>query len=274
MNAPDPPFQPEQWRAAIGMHADRYLPVFERIAARGGRWVPGWNWAAFFVSIIWLCYRRMPRLALGNLLLAPAVMGLLPMLLIAVAPEALVSLALPLSAVIYVVLAFVALPVYADALYFRTLRRRLHEGMTDATQAARLAPSWGSAIAGLILGLALPMGAVAMAVSAYSDFSARSKVADAMVAATDTRIAVNEFHEKNRRLPNREEGAGLAKPPTARQAKSIAWDATGRRIVITLADPLAGRQFALQADERDGAITWTCRNIDIPRRATLASCRD
>ena len=63
----------ELYRAAIGsVHADDYLPVFERFEA-ADRAGPSWNWAAALLTLNWMAFRRLWGAALAYLgLLATA----------------------------------------------------------------------------------------------------------------------------------------------------------------------------------------------------------
>ena len=47
----------EDLAAVIGSKADYYLPRFRRMSRSGGN--ASWNWAAFFLSPLWLFYRKM-----------------------------------------------------------------------------------------------------------------------------------------------------------------------------------------------------------------------
>lgn len=49
------------YRAAIGKNTDYYLPIFNRFDKEINT-SASWNWAAFFGSWIWLCYRKMNKL--------------------------------------------------------------------------------------------------------------------------------------------------------------------------------------------------------------------
>jgi hypothetical protein len=49
---------PDQARAFVGPEADYYVARWERIAEQGSRAL-GFNWAAFFLHVFWLLYRRM-----------------------------------------------------------------------------------------------------------------------------------------------------------------------------------------------------------------------
>jgi hypothetical protein len=51
-------FNEQGVRAFIGREADYYLKKWQPILERRGRWA-GFNWAAFFLTGLWLAYRKM-----------------------------------------------------------------------------------------------------------------------------------------------------------------------------------------------------------------------
>jgi hypothetical protein len=51
---------PDQARAFVGPRADYYLARWDRLSEAGSRAL-GFNWPAFFLTLIWLLYRRMYR---------------------------------------------------------------------------------------------------------------------------------------------------------------------------------------------------------------------
>jgi uncharacterized membrane protein (DUF485 family) len=271
-NASPPPLNDPAWRAAIGPRADRYLAVFQKIEAGGGGWVANWNWAAFATSTFWFCYRRMPLLALVYLPFIPLIGFFTPLLEMGIFPDPVAPFIPGIALSVYILLAFVAVPVYADALYYRRLKRQLAAHATARETIAALAPSWTAAIRSFLLG-GLAVGMIPIGITAKMDFESRVKVSDAIIAAVSTRDAVTEFHKRNNRLPAQNEIAGLPAPPASRPVQSVKWEPDTQRIVITLDGTMAGKRLALQAELRDGAITWKCHTIDASPRVLPATCR-
>ncbi len=56
--APTENFNEQEVRAFIGREADYYLKKWQPILEGRGRWA-GFNWAAFFLTDLWLAYRKM-----------------------------------------------------------------------------------------------------------------------------------------------------------------------------------------------------------------------
>ena len=77
--SPTPRESPTQalYRAALGpLQTEQHLRVFERFDA-DGRARPSWNWAAALLTLDWLVYRRLWRIAGLYLLLWGAALALL-----------------------------------------------------------------------------------------------------------------------------------------------------------------------------------------------------
>jgi cell division septation protein DedD len=113
----------ELYRAAIGsVHADDYLPVFERFEA-ADRAGPSWNWAAALLTLNWMVFRRLWGAALAYLgLLATAGLLLLGIGRLVFGLSADVQWAL----LALLVLLAIAVPgVWGHALLYKACRKRM-----------------------------------------------------------------------------------------------------------------------------------------------------
>ena len=117
---------------------------------------------------------------------------------------------------------------------------------------------------------------VAWAIPAWHGYRSRALISEALADGGAMRSRVAEFYEKNRRLPQPADATGLQLAGSdLKRARSVAWDAPGRRIVITVSEPesLAGKRIALNAEERDGRLDWSCRAIDLEGKYLPGACR-
>ena len=148
--------------------------------------------------------------------------------------------------------------------------------LSDQARRAAISPSWDSVMGGggIVLAICIPAAIVAYVLMKHDAFDTRMKVSEAIAAANDTRESVTAFHAREKRLPSPQEATGLPSRAAGTWAQFITWDAAGKRIVITLATPMAGKQLALHAQAREGSIEWTCRNIDIPSEYVPPTCRN
>lgn len=105
------------YAAAVGRRADFYVPYFLRADQRG--YAPkSWNWAAFFLGVLWFLYRRQFRWA-GGLTAASILMALLAVQLdIAGLP----NLGVFLLAIFSIGLYGIYIPLHANGFYYEWIR--------------------------------------------------------------------------------------------------------------------------------------------------------
>jgi hypothetical protein len=226
---------------------------------------PGWNWWAFLHSSAWFAYRRLYFLAALNLL-APWVL-LIGTLFATQGLGNDASLFAVLAAfALYLLAAWIAVPVFADALYARRM------------QAAPLKPpsAWTGAAAAAAVVLSLPI--ILFMVAPAHDPTQRDKISEALLAASSMRSGIAEFFAEKGRLPDAAEAARFrlsGKDTGTRYAESIVYDAQAQRIVITLREVHPGKRIALQVVLRDGKIDrFACGPLDLEAKHLPGSCRN
>ena len=105
------------YAAAVGRRADFYVPYFLRADKRG--YAPkSWNWAAFFLGVLWFLYRRQFRWA-GGLTAASILMAVLA---VQIGVAGLPNLAAFLLVVFSIGLYGVYIPLHANAFYYEWVR--------------------------------------------------------------------------------------------------------------------------------------------------------
>lgn len=249
------PEEAARWERAIGRNARHYLKAFERIRARG-RWTPGWNSAAFLHSSAWFLYRRMYGLALLNFF-APAIVIVF---FLSIHVEA----AMPL--IVYLALVFIALPVFADAVYYGHLEGRLERAKPPSV--------WTGLAAGSLVALTILLG-VLVAKASYGDFSPRAKVSEALLAGSGMRTQVTEFHQDHGRLPTAADAAKLDTSVVSKYVASIVWDASRNVVVVTMREPYPGKRLEIwPVVQGDKLMEWRCGSPDLDKKYLPMSCRD
>ena len=245
-----------RWESAIGRNANRYLRSFERMRARG-RWMPGWNSAAFLHSSAWFCYRRMYALALLNFFapLAVVALGVLAG-----------GLLLPYVVAGYLALVFVLLPMFADALYYRHLESRLAR--------ARPPSRWTGLAAAALVAVSAALAVMAMN-NRYADQTGRAKIAEVVLSAHGLRAGIDRFFQERGRLPTAEEAGKLDPGVRSRYVESVAFDAARGAVVLRMREPYAGKHIELRPVVQAGQLVqWRCGSPDVPAREMPGSCRD
>lgn len=258
--------QVERWRAAIGSNADRYLGRFKRIEKAGG-WAAGFNMAAFLHSTGWFWYRRMFRWA-GLNLLAPFLVLALLLGIGFLMPRSNLDSVASIGALLYAVVVFVLVPVFADSIYYRELRTRLADPRAKPAR-----PSAWTFIGALAMG-ALWFCIVYVAVAPmYADYTPRSKMSEAVLSASEMRNEITEFFDKERRLPGPSEAGRFHTARPSKYVENVAYEPGESRIVVTMREVQPGKRFALYATVKDGTLDWSCRTIDVERKYLPNACR-
>ena len=172
----------------------------------------------------------------------------------------------------WMVFSFVLVPMYANQLYYRRLKRLL--ATNEGKPGAPPVPAGVKAFFVAILSFGIPAFFV-MAPAMYADYTPRVRVSESLAMAASLKEAVGVFHAQHRRFPAAHE-IEKARLDPGKDGRSLAYDSQQQSIVITMGDrdpSLKGKRFALRAEVRGGEIHWNCRTIDLDRKYLPAACR-
>ena len=272
----------EYVEAAIGpVNRDFYLRKFERFGSGGG--YASWNWPAFFVPLLWMLHRKMWLWAALYFFATPFLLGLLFWILFLVLPATTATVAgwsLWLAAI------FIALPMYANALYYRTCQERIAVAkaylVERRLQLQRLWDMGGTSHVAWIVALLLPIPFVgilaAIAIPAYQDYTIRAQVSEGMSLAAAAKAAVAETFLSTGVVPQDREDAGMSPAATDSRGKYVSTVAIDDgRIDITYGNEanrvIAGQVLSLtpygrQEGENSWNVVWRCGHAPIPADAT------
>lgn len=259
------------YQQALGPRSEYYLALFAKFEQAGERWMATWNWPAFFFSSAWFAYRRMNGYSLLNFFLP-----VLFLVLFIVLNQSGLQFVLVAG---YLIFAFVVIPMYANAIYYRDIKYRITAvaASTDAEKTGGLLrpPSVRSAFNAILTAvfiLGLPL-LILVAIPWYADYTPRAKVAESISLTVSLKNTIAEFHHKHQRFPVPHE-AEKFRIDGGKYARAIVYDAEKRIIVVTMGEPHKDKRFAIHAEEKDGILYWTCRSIDLDRKYLPSSCRD
>ena len=279
--APAPaPLTPEAQRlcdyeAAIGPNTGHYLKYFE--AFDGGESRAGWHWPAFFATPWWFIYRKMWMPGILSLVypwILAIVLGIVFAILFATRNP-------PVGAMVGIaslllIAPYVLLPIYANALYWRHIRRlieRLPRSIAQVPEKriARLERNGGTAVGpmlGIMVGggffLFIPMMA-AISIPAYQDYTIRSQVTEGLMLASSVKAQVAEYWAQHQAWPDQ---ADLGQEtPSGKNVTQVS--VQHGSVVITygnLANPhIKDQRLALLPGVSEGGdIVWACGNASLP----------
>ena len=205
------------YEAAIGPNAGYYLARFQEFDA--GESQTGWNWPAFFVTSCWFLYRKMWLPGLLNLCYPLILLFVLGIAFGLLRPSVPVMVG---SALLLLVLPSILLPMFANAIYWRHIRRVIESLPQSVAQVpdkriARLERNGGTgpgAMIGVILGggffFIFVIGILAaIAIPAYQDYTIRAQITEGLNLASAPKAAVAEYFAQNKGWPENSEVAGI-----------------------------------------------------------------
>ena len=98
----------------------------------------------------------------------------------------------------------------------------------------------------------------------------KKRVASIVQLAETVSDRVAQFYNQQKRLPTAQEAAQFRVSGDG-YFKSIDYDAERKMVVVTM--EIRDEQFAIRAEEKVGAVTWTCRTINFPEGDLPHACR-
>jgi Tfp pilus assembly major pilin PilA len=254
------------YRAAVGAKkADFYAPKFVRFDEANASKI-SWNWPAFFVSFYWFLYRRMYANWAIYCVLIPIVLTIASGMLE-------VSLRQHSGGWIYGVVtfgySFVALPLFANALYHRAIKQRIdtlcQKVQEPAAQLLVLDNTPHTSSIGLIL---IPVVVVAIvgilaaiAIPAYQAYTIRAQITEGFLLTEQLKTAVVMSYQSNGVWPSSIEELRVSQPMSGRYVAALAVDKGTISVTYgNQANPLiANHVLSFRPSLGDhGVVQWTC----------------
>jgi hypothetical protein len=255
----------DSYKAVIGpKNQDYYLRHFSRFDAQGKAGIT-WHWPAFFVTFLWLLYRKMWVHALLDWML-PLILAIPVGIISAVLGEQGLYVAIPL----YIAVLLFLPPMLANALYYRHCKKKIAESRTSSNDAqwqlGELSGKGGTSNAVMIFFLIFIFIAVigilaAIAIPQFVAYKNRASLAQAVQTGKSATEYVTNYYYQNKQIPFDIKESG----PLPRSVKKISLDGRTGIITVTMADALFDGKNLLfiPYSNKDEQITWKCVSDDI-----------
>jgi hypothetical protein len=256
---------------AVGrQNTERYLRVFERFhKQRGLARFLGWNWSAFFCTLPWLAYRRMPGLALVYFVLA---FVLVPVQIFAFQQSCPGEKGIPYAVLVgWLPFTFLLMPAVSDWLYYRRARRLAVDAYERRARRSEEEPgtSASSATGFAIGGLVVFLFFFAQA-GTFHPVTYRPQMSEVVLTASAAKDEVAAFHAMRGRLPRKGEIGPFA---STAKVRSVTFGDAGIVTVVASARCLEGQSIRYTPAVADGRISWRCSTPDIDFRFLPEECR-
>jgi len=273
--------QEEFYKAIVGpKNQDYYVRQFAKFDSSGKAGAT-WHWPAFFVTFYWFLYRKMWLAALLYFLF-PYVLMLVLGIAGAVIGQAATAL-IGLGYLLYIAAIFIVIPMYANALYYNQCKKKISETRASSHEEQRqlgeLSGKGGTSNVALIIVCVLVFVAVigilaAIAIPAYSDYTTRARMAEAVSVGKSASEKVADYYYQNQRAPGTLAEAGFV-AQTSPAIKEVSVSGKDGVISITMASGAVDGKTLLfvPSFDENKKIVWACMSQDIPQRNLPQQCR-
>jgi len=272
------PSDKDYWDVFVGeKNTQFYVSRFERFASGGSR--ASWNWPAFFVSFLWLLYRKMWGYA-AIYFVAPALIQVAFYFVFLALFEH--DVAGGMSFLVFLLATLLLFPMYANWLYYRVASKRIAEVTgrqpDPAKCASTIARLGGTGILPIVIlcCVLIPFNVgilAAIAIPAYQDYTIRAQVSEGLSLAYSTKSLIGESLIVEERVPADRLALGLDPDPQASSGEYVqSVNVVNGRIDIVYGNQanenIAGRTLTLtpfvMGSDAPESVTWVCGNGELP----------
>lgn len=262
-------------------NADYYARKFDEFKSGGGS--VSWHWPAFFISSLWLLYRKMWLNAFLYWIVLPFTLGIISGFIgAAVGPDA--------SSVFYYVaylsVTFLLVPIFANRLYYRHAQKKadkvasvISSAEQQSAELSRIGGTSGIVLILIPFVLVFVIGILAaIAIPAYNDYTVRAQVSEGLNLSGGAKAAVTEYYFDNAAYPSDNETAGLSPADRITGKYTSSVGVANGTITITYGNEahalINGTTLVLApSTERSDSVEWTCSSPTIAPKHLPAACR-
>jgi hypothetical protein len=243
-----------------------YLGLFKKFD-QGGKITATWNWPAFIFSFFWLVYRGIYGYAWLYFILAIFLFYISPYL--------------------YIIVAFIAFPLCANAIYYRFLKNRFEKisrgmpsGNTGEDKMSILSRvSMAGRVLHLTLGLLVFLLILAFILPGYTPYmiwNYKKNLNEGYAVGHKAALAVTGYYNKNRVMPGSLDEAGVTFSPATSPVKQIFLDRKTGAIHIVMASipqTREGNALLLTPVISKDTIMWRCSGEGIGLEYLPEACK-
>ncbi|MDE3023245.1 MAG: pilin [Pseudomonadota bacterium] len=274
----------ELYKAFLGpKNQDYYLRYFSQRENKGKLDV-SWHWPAFFVTFYWLLYRKMWLYAVIYFFL-PYLVWIPLGIVSAVAGKSVDTYAGIIYLLFWVGL-FIFPPLYANALFYKHAKKKISEVIAltpdRSTQLGILYGKGGTSNVALIFvlifaGVAILGILAAIAIPAYSNYTAKAKVVEGVNQGFEASQAVEKYYLRTGQIPVNLAVTGFSNT-LDKYVSNIYVNPNNAIITVTFGanvlPQINGKKILIiPSQSSDNTISWKCSSNEIAAIYLPISCR-
>lgn len=274
--------QEQMYAAFIGPEkSSYYLPIFKRFDQ--GESVTSWNWAAAFITQLWMLYRGM---FLWGFLGYPILHQIFS-ILIFMASMALFSeqASILIGAAISLTISFIVMGLFSNKILHLHICKMIEKssrlGLTAEQRRDWLVRKGSNnfvfVLVIIMMCVALLGILAAVAVPAYQDYTTRSRIASSLIIADGIKENYQDFVKQHQQWPNKLSDLGINENSSSHgeNISSVNFAEGSRAIRITLkGGNIDGKTIIFIPEIENHKIVWTCKAETLPKKYAPQSCRD
>jgi Zn-dependent protease with chaperone function/type II secretory pathway pseudopilin PulG len=133
----------------------------------------------------------------------------------------------------------------------------------------------GGGLASMLVVVAIIGILAAIALPAYQDYTTRAKISEAIIHGRQATQAVEDYINKNGRIPPQLEDAGISSTPQSKFVTAISVNSKNAIVQVVLGfSPVEGKSVLFVPSRKpDKSISWRCASEDVPAKYLPAACR-
>jgi len=262
-------------------NADYYARRFEQFKA--GRSAVSWNWPAFFVTSLWLLYRKMWLYAFGYWIVLPIVLVVFAAVFGALGGESVSGFFFNST---YFFVTLVLAPLFANRLYYRHAQNKVIKvaGVSSSAdqQSSELARIGGTSKVVLVVMPFILIAIIgilaAIAIPAYQDYTIRAQVSEGLNLSGAAKAAAAEYFRATGELATDNESAGLPPANTIAGNYVASVAVVSGNVVITYGKQahavINGKVLVMTpGTQSERVIVWSCSSQSIAPKHLPVACR-
>ncbi|WP_151814861.1 pilin [Acinetobacter soli] len=119
----------------------------------------------------------------------------------------------------------------------------------------------------------------AIAIPAYTDYTARAKITEAVTALASAKTSVSEYYTSQGKMPANDTAAGINTAPAGSYVSGISYSRTDdthgvvEATIKNVNSTADTKKFKLTGTGSDAGVTWVCSSTDLPAKYLPANCR-